>query len=298
MADSPLTWRAEECVYTACYCEENVWWLCKRLEDWKNRPPAPQERQQEDDDDEDEDDDVDIAGSSGVRRPPMLPLPLDDLSVSVSSPPPGQQHFVGEWTGYAVFVTNPKQQTVMWRQKRGRGADGLIVWDYHVLFVATHHPAESPADDETRSHRRGGKRRRGAGSHTGPNVYVFDFDTTLGFPVPFDAYSVEAIRQVPPNLHRTFRVVEASLFLAQFASDRSHMRRPDGSWQAPPPSYPVIRPPDGQTDMNLHTYRDMDTNKDGLYGRVYGESEFVSLFGSESGVGVLMNGIGVAQPAM
>ncbi len=41
-----------------------------------------------------------------------------------------------------------------------------------------------------------------------------------------------------PN--RKFRVIPAEVFLATFASDRSHMKNEDGSWMQPPPSYPCI----------------------------------------------------------
>jgi hypothetical protein len=55
------------------------------------------------------------------------------------------------------------------------------------------------------------------------------------------------------------RVVPAASLLRHFASDRSHMRRPDGSWSAPPPQYPCISAQDGSgCCMNLQRYRDME----------------------------------------
>lgn len=36
-------------------------------------------------------------------------------------------------------------------------------------------------------------------------------------------------------------MIPADGFLLNFASDRSHMRNPDGSWKMPPPPYPPIR---------------------------------------------------------
>ena len=39
---------------------------------------------------------------------------------------------------------------------------------------------------------------------------------------------------------RKLRVVPADSFLLNFASDRSHMKNPDGSWKMPPPPYPPI----------------------------------------------------------
>lgn len=40
---------------------------------------------------------------------------------------------------------------------------------------------------------------------------------------------------------RFFRVIPAEEFLAQFSSDRRHMRRPDGTWIKPPPTYEPIQ---------------------------------------------------------
>lgn len=42
------------------------------------------------------------------------------------------------------------------------------------------------------------------------------------------------------TISRFFRVVPAKQFLQSFASDRRHMKRPDGSWIKPPPPYPAI----------------------------------------------------------
>lgn len=41
-------------------------------------------------------------------------------------------------------------------------------------------------------------------------------------------------------IYRFFRVVPAKQFLQHFASDRRHMKRPDGSWIKPPPPYTAI----------------------------------------------------------
>lgn len=40
---------------------------------------------------------------------------------------------------------------------------------------------------------------------------------------------------------RFFRVIPAETYLTTFSSDRRHMRRPDGSWIKPPPSYAPIQ---------------------------------------------------------
>lgn len=42
-------------------------------------------------------------------------------------------------------------------------------------------------------------------------------------------------------VYRFFRVIPAEQYLAEFSSDRRHMRRPDGTWIKPPPPYPPIQ---------------------------------------------------------
>ena len=75
---------------------------------------------------------------------------------------------------------------------------------------------------------------------------VFDLDSDLPFPTYFHKYVTETFRTdaiLNPEYHRFFRVIPASLFLQTFASDRRHMKKPDGSWMKPPPPYPCIMPP-------------------------------------------------------
>lgn len=43
------------------------------------------------------------------------------------------------------------------------------------------------------------------------------------------------------KMNRFFRVIPAEQYLAEFSSDRRHMRRPDGTWIKPPPPYPPIQ---------------------------------------------------------
>lgn len=48
---------------------------------------------------------------------------------------------------------------------------------------------------------------------------------------------------VLPEHHRRFRVVPANVYLREFASDRHHMKREDGTWIKTPPDYPPISTP-------------------------------------------------------
>lgn len=96
---------------------------------------------------------------------------------------------------------------------------------------------------------------------------IFDLDTTLPFPTYFQKYVTETFRSdhiLKDDHHRYiyiyfisiytfdidctvwpayrfFRVIPAETYLAEFSSDRRHMRRPDDTWIKPPPPYPPIQ---------------------------------------------------------
>ncbi|KAH8401761.1 hypothetical protein KR009_007760, partial [Drosophila setifemur] len=151
---------------------------------------------------------------------------------------------------YAVFVSNEGRTVPLWRQKAGRGDDQVVIWDYHVFFM--HNPS--------------------------PNrCLVFDLDTTLPFPTYFHKYVTETFRSdlaLRPEHHRFFRVIPSDTYLIEFSSDRRHMRRPDGSWIKPPPSYPPIL-----SNTNMHCLGDFICMSAGKGpGAVYSLSEFVQNF--------------------
>ena len=110
------------------------------------------------------------------------------------------------------------QVVPLWRQRAGRDEEKLVIWDYHVILI--YRPDE--------------------------RCLVFDLDSDLPFPTYFHKYVTETFRTdaiLNPEYHRFFRVIPAPLFLQTFASDRRHMKKPDGSWMKPPPPYPCIMPP-------------------------------------------------------
>jgi protein N-terminal glutamine amidohydrolase len=112
-----------------------------------------------------------------------------------------------------VLVSNAKRTVLVWGQRAARSRGEPIVWDYHVVLAA----------------------RSAAG------VEVWDLDSVVGAPLPAAAWidtSFDA--RVPAPLAPRFRIVDASLFVARFASDRRHMRTADGGWEAPPPPWPII----------------------------------------------------------
>lgn len=115
-----------------------------------------------------------------------------------------------------LVVSNRERAVALWGQRAGKPPGGLVVWDYHVVLLAR--PPGAP-------------------------WLACDLDTRLGFPVPLETWLTETFRPLEArfaDLAPRFRLVPGEDYRAQFASDRSHMRRSDGSWQKPPPPWPAI----------------------------------------------------------
>jgi protein N-terminal glutamine amidohydrolase len=114
---------------------------------------------------------------------------------------------------WAVIASNDPREVVVLRQRSGRPVDGLVHWDYHVFAVVA-----DPVQGRL----------------------AYDLDSDLPFPCPLDRYLGESF---PSEVQRAFapkfRVMSGSDYVTFLVSDRSHMRRQDGTWIAPPPSWPV-----------------------------------------------------------
>lgn len=114
---------------------------------------------------------------------------------------------------WAVIVSNAPRDVVLMRQVSGRPLDGLIHWDYHVFAVLTDPIAGRLA---------------------------LDFDSELPFPSPLSRYLEDTF---PGDVQRAyeprFRVIRGGEYISGLVSDRGHMRKADGTWIAPPPSWPA-----------------------------------------------------------
>ncbi|XP_039063825.1 protein N-terminal glutamine amidohydrolase [Hibiscus syriacus] len=171
--------KASDFDHTTFYCEENVYFLCKKL------------------------------CSSGIA----------DAQ--------GSDIFV-------VFISNDNKQIPLWHQKASNRADGVILWDYHVICV---------------------QRKKDGDTHL-----VWDLDSSLPFPCPLATYVSETFRpsfQLFSEFQRFFRVVHAPLFLRHFASDRRHMKDSEGNWTAQPPPYEPIVAEDGSVH-NMNEYMEIN----------------------------------------
>ncbi|WOH06480.1 hypothetical protein DCAR_0625908 [Daucus carota subsp. sativus] len=134
---------------------------------------------------------------------------------------------------FVVFISNEKKQIPLWNQKASQRAEGLTLWDYHVICVEKKE-GDSP-------------------------LLVWDLDSTLQFPCPLASYVSEAIKpsiQLFSEFQRFFRIVHAPIFLRSFASDRRHMKDSEGNWMYEPPEHDPIVAEDG-TVHNLNEYMTM-----------------------------------------
>ncbi|GLV46380.1 tungus [Carabus blaptoides fortunei] len=151
---------------------------------------------------------------------------------------------------YAVFISNPSRTVPLWRQRAGRDDDRLVIWDYHVIFLYQPEPER---------------------------CLVFDLDSELPFPTYVHKYVTETFRTdhiLKADYFRYFRIIPASEFIRDFSSDRRHMKRADGSWIKPPPSYAPISA--AGCEHNLDEYIQMDSSKGP--GHVLNLTQFVQRF--------------------
>jgi len=137
---------------------------------------------------------------------------------------------------WALIVSNDERRVVVLRQRSGRPVDGLVQWDYHVFVVV---------EDQIEGY------------------LALDLDSDLPFPCQLrryveDSFPIDLRRPLIPK----FRALPARAYVLGLASDRSHMKRPDGSWLAPPPPW---EPPGSERKArnNLMQWTDMSLRAPG-----------------------------------
>jgi protein N-terminal glutamine amidohydrolase len=112
-----------------------------------------------------------------------------------------------------VFISNAARRVAMWGQKAARDPHDPVVWDYHVILVSR------------------------------SQIWrVWDLDSALGLDVSFESWCSASFEvSITPEAFRPqFRCIEADVYRTTFASDRRHMRLPDGTDASPPPAWPCI----------------------------------------------------------
>jgi len=117
---------------------------------------------------------------------------------------------------WVAFIANAAKQCPMMQQRAAPPGE-LVVWDYHVIVITD-----------------------------GDGPEAWDPDSSLGMPVPLLDYLAATFPVLPGDLagyQPRFRLVAAAELIATFSSDRSHMRRGDGSYTQPPPPWePPVAP--------------------------------------------------------
>jgi hypothetical protein len=121
----------------------------------------------------------------------------------------------GDGERLVLVISGAGGEVACWEQRAGR-AGRPILWDYHVVLAAQR-------DDGCR---------------------IWDLDSRLGYPLPALTWlhgTFPCPDLVLPAFQPRVAIIPAATWITTFGSDRAHMRRPDGTWQRPPPSWPPIR---------------------------------------------------------
>jgi hypothetical protein len=72
---------------------------------------------------------------------------------------------------FVIFLSNPRKQTLIWKQKSSSDPDEPVCWDYHVILCVR--SVESEKEEEN---------------------LIYDFDSLLPFPCDLSFYCKEAFR--------------------------------------------------------------------------------------------------------
>ncbi|CAO3655255.1 unnamed protein product [Mucor hiemalis] len=152
-----------------------------------------------------------------------------------------------------IYISNEDRMVPLWKQKAGEG-EQPVIWDYHVILFFQRDSESDPL--------------------------VYDYDTVLSFPCPADEYAYKTFKpelNLKKQFDRYFRVIPADIYLSEFASDRSHMKKKDGTYHAEPPKYPQIK--SGDASNNLQDYICMKNHgaDDLIYGIVKNSLEFYQM---------------------
>jgi len=155
-----------------------------------------------------------------------------------------QKTFFLSFKRKVVFISNKNRCFAMKHQR----AAPLVTWDYHVVLLFH--------DNKWK---------------------VADLDSSMHIPCPIEEYLSNSFVSLMQNCAPPiFRVVDANHFIKHFASDRRHMRNPDGSFLKPPPPVAPIKSASGE-EFNLWDFVDVENCK---HGTIYDLKEMYSTFGN------------------
>eukprot|EP01083_Nonionella_stella_P227263 806486_1 len=156
-------------------------------------------------------------------------------------------------THHVVFISNTERCCPMLYQKASEYPLQPCYWDYHVILIESTNIVV-----KGKSHR---------------NICVLDMDSCLEYPTSLQVYLNRSFGELAlcdgekqQKLKPLFRVIPANSYLQHFSSDRTHMKKRDGTWLAPPPTYECITSSSSQINSrislsNLDEFIDMTENK-------------------------------------
>ena len=116
-----------------------------------------------------------------------------------------------------TIISNERRRCLLFNQSAAGAPGESLLWDYHVI-VASRTP--------------------------GAPFQIWDPDSHAPLPSAVLTYAEATFapeRDVPARYRPRFRVLEGDRYLRTLSSDRSHMRRADGSFLQPEPPWPEIR---------------------------------------------------------
>lgn len=141
---------------------------------------------------------------------------------------------------FVIIISNPTKSVPFWLNRlqiSHENPGGFVVWDYHVILLSTTSSTTTSAGLDVPELQNGGQ--------AAAAVTVWDYDSAVPFPCPAALYFQSVLKAnrshgLEKRYRRLYRIVSAAAYLAEFASDRSHMLRPDGSYCAPLPIWQPI----------------------------------------------------------
>jgi protein N-terminal glutamine amidohydrolase len=153
---------------------------------------------------------------------------------------------------FVIFVSSESQCVPMFHQLAQQSSTYPCFWDYHVLAL------EITKDGEP---------------------FILDIDSNLPYPCHLTNYLEHVFpkQNLPQSYRPLFRIVPADSFLFHFSSDRRHMRRDDGTFSAPPPTYNCIYATN-EGSFNLDSYRFMKESDASHFEGTIFSSKYGSVF--------------------
>ena len=134
-------------------------------------------------------------------------------------------------TKRVLFISSLSRNSPLQLQKSAQG-ETPVWWDYHVILLASKDSRHS----------------------------IYDFDSILPFPSEARHYLNSTFQEVPtmkPQDRPLFKVIEGQDYVANFDSDRSHMRDENDNWIFEPPTWPLIQ---AKGSMSLESILDFSNS--------------------------------------